>query len=144
MLNSPTRSSWGRPSETQGLGVWFLGNMIRMKNEKKGILETETTASHLSSQPSSPPHDTIPPPRHCTWVVITGRAGCGATSSAALKQPKRVGSKRAARQLRQSEAPTPWWRWGSRAATIGQMLEESYSGGKSISCNQCNHFLPLE
>ena len=38
-----------------------------------------------------------PPPRHCTSVGITGRAGCGATSSAAL-QPKRVGSKRAAQQ----------------------------------------------
>ena len=69
----------------------------------KGIQEPPTETSvekvaHLSSQPSSPPHDGIPPPRHCTFVGITGRAGCGATSSAAL-QPKRVGSKRAPRQL---------------------------------------------
>ena len=98
-------------------------------------------SAHLSSQPSSPPHDGIPPPRHCTLVGITVRAGCGATSSAAL-QPKRVGSKRAAQQLGAAAAhhTTVVALRQPGGVTIGQNYSEQLRilEEKPIACIQCD------
>ena len=68
---------------------------------------------------------------------LAARAGCGATSSAAL-QPKRVGSKRAARQLEAAAAHTvvaAARRWLQLGILSGSFI---LCGGKPVTCNWCD------